>query len=147
MNETTQGNLTTQLTPPPKENPFRGSLEFKNNKWWSVQIIDPVGQILVEFFGEGNGFYFGGPVLLGSYRPMSQTCNGCRNIIDQNKFVFVVDKVRENIVATGLSTFAMRIDVEDVFCSAEKLPKFLEWQMEQHRKLSCVSNTTQPTSG
>ena len=129
----------------PSANPFKGSLDLKTTKWWYCKIINHASLVFAEFFGDGNGFYWAGPVLMGTYRPIHQWCKKCDKPFDEGKKIFVVHRVCENIVQTGLCTIATRIDEEDTFCSEEKLPKFLEWQMEQHQKSQSCANSPQPT--
>lgn len=111
-------------------NPFRGGMQ---GTWYHVVLsIDEYG--IVQFLANNNTFFLNIPCLMGKHYKIKQRCNVCNKDIDEEILVFVVHRIRKSIEWHFVSKIAIQLDEEDIMCSKEKYPKFLEWQLLEHQK-------------
>lgn len=121
-------------------NPFRGSVD---GTWYHVALhMDDYGTI--EFMVESPYFFTNTPCLMGRTRSIEQECEVCRYAIDIGVTIFVVNRIRKGVEYNFVSKIALLLDEKDIFCSIEKFPDFLKWQMEEHKK-TCGKGNTVPT--
>jgi len=120
-------------------NPFRGSID---GDWW-LNIVHVPEYGTISFMCDSNMFFHGKTSLIGKEIPIKQMCFNCKKHIDEEIVIFVVHRVRQ-IDYQSICRLSFKLDKDDVFCSKEKFPKFLEWQMEEHKK-TCAKGNSIPT--
>lgn len=122
------------------KNPNKGSIAGD----WYLNVIHVPEFGTIQFLAESCYFFTNTPCLIGKATNIAQVCAVCKKVFDEDLSIFVVHRIKQGIEWQSVCRISVPLDDQDVMCSKEKFPKFLEWQMSEHLKQH-ENSTTTPT--